>query len=168
MNWEALGAIGELIGALAVVTTLIFLILQLRQNTKALASQNTRNSLDSQTAILTSTMTSEIADILKRAYTDKGDLSDLELQIIDTYVYGYMSILHQDYLEYKEGLHSASWWRFRENGIRRLFWSETPRKIFAIYTHEDFDAGFMKLVEKLLSENPPKSYYHGVMRKDPP
>ena len=36
MNWEALGAIGELIGALAVVITLGFLIAQLRLNTRAL------------------------------------------------------------------------------------------------------------------------------------
>ena len=35
MNWEAIGAIGEIVGALAVVFTLIFLTLQLRQNTRS-------------------------------------------------------------------------------------------------------------------------------------
>lgn len=35
MNWEALGALGEIVGAAAVVLTLIFLTVQLRQNTKA-------------------------------------------------------------------------------------------------------------------------------------
>ena len=35
MNWEAIGAIGELIGALAVVLTLVYLSIQLRQNTRA-------------------------------------------------------------------------------------------------------------------------------------
>lgn len=34
MNWDAIGAIGELIGAAAVVATLIYLSIQLRQNTK--------------------------------------------------------------------------------------------------------------------------------------
>ena len=33
MNWEAIGAIGEIIGATAVVVTLIYLAVQLRQNT---------------------------------------------------------------------------------------------------------------------------------------
>ena len=32
MNWEAIGAIGELIGAMAVVITLVFLALQVRQS----------------------------------------------------------------------------------------------------------------------------------------
>ena len=33
MNWEAIGAIGEIVGAVAVVFTLIYLTIQLRQNT---------------------------------------------------------------------------------------------------------------------------------------
>ncbi len=35
MNWEAIGAIGEIIGAMAVFLTLVYLALQIRQNTKA-------------------------------------------------------------------------------------------------------------------------------------
>lgn len=35
MNWEALGAVGEIVGALAVVVTLIYLAVQTRQNTEA-------------------------------------------------------------------------------------------------------------------------------------
>ncbi len=33
MNWDAIGAVGELAGALAVLITLIYLAVQLRQNT---------------------------------------------------------------------------------------------------------------------------------------
>jgi len=35
MNWDAVGAIAELIGATAVVLTLVYLSIQLRQNTRA-------------------------------------------------------------------------------------------------------------------------------------
>jgi hypothetical protein len=35
MNWDAIGAVGEIIGAMAVFLTLIYLALQIRQNTKA-------------------------------------------------------------------------------------------------------------------------------------
>jgi len=37
MNWEAIGAIGELIGAAAVVVTLIYLAVQIRQNTRQIS-----------------------------------------------------------------------------------------------------------------------------------
>lgn len=35
MNWEAVGAVGEILGAVAVVITLVYLAMQVRQNTKA-------------------------------------------------------------------------------------------------------------------------------------
>ncbi len=34
MNWEALGAIGEIVGAMGVIATLIYLAIQIRQNTQ--------------------------------------------------------------------------------------------------------------------------------------
>ncbi len=36
MSWEAIGAIAELVGALAVVLTLIYLAIQIRQNTRSM------------------------------------------------------------------------------------------------------------------------------------
>jgi len=36
MNWEAIGAIGEVLGAVAVLVTLVYLAVQIRQNTQAL------------------------------------------------------------------------------------------------------------------------------------
>ncbi len=36
MNWEALGAIGETLGALGVIVTLVYLAIQIRQNTQSM------------------------------------------------------------------------------------------------------------------------------------
>ena len=38
MNWDAIGAVGELLGASAVLVTLIYLAVQIRQNTSAAAT----------------------------------------------------------------------------------------------------------------------------------
>ena len=37
MNWDAFGAIGENVGALAVVLTLVYLSIQVRENTRAVS-----------------------------------------------------------------------------------------------------------------------------------
>ncbi len=47
-NWEAIGAIGELIGALAVVLTLIYLTLQLRRNTQSVHANTHQQILNAQ------------------------------------------------------------------------------------------------------------------------
>ena len=36
MNWEAVGAVGEVLGAIGVIVTLVYLAVQIRQNTRAM------------------------------------------------------------------------------------------------------------------------------------
>ena len=49
MNWEAIGAVAELVAAIAVLPTLLYLAIQLRQNTRSLKSA-TIDSLNSSMA----------------------------------------------------------------------------------------------------------------------
>ena len=44
LNWEAIGAIGEIVGAIAVVATLAYLARETRTNTKAVVSASQRTS----------------------------------------------------------------------------------------------------------------------------
>ena len=46
MRWDAIGAIGESIGAVAVLATLIYLAIQMRQNTQAMKSAGLRSMQD--------------------------------------------------------------------------------------------------------------------------
>jgi hypothetical protein len=64
MSWDAVGAIAELVGAVAVVITLAFLTVQLRQNT-----------LSTRAAITQSVM-SAAAEYLERVASD-ADLSQV-------------------------------------------------------------------------------------------
>ncbi len=86
MNWEALGALGEIIGALAVVLTLVFLAIQVRQNTLAMKESN---RLERAAAIdrhadsigrwrTSLAESSELADIWRKALRDEA-LSDTEI-----------------------------------------------------------------------------------------
>ncbi len=45
MNWEAAGALGEIVGAFAVVISLVYLAIQVRQNTTAIAAQAAHDAL---------------------------------------------------------------------------------------------------------------------------
>lgn len=46
MNWEALGAIGEVVGAIGVIVTLGYLAVQIRQNTASLKSSTLQTMLE--------------------------------------------------------------------------------------------------------------------------
>jgi hypothetical protein len=45
MNWEAISAIGQIVGATAVLITLIYLAIQLRQNTAAVATSTYESTM---------------------------------------------------------------------------------------------------------------------------
>jgi hypothetical protein len=58
MNWEAIGAVGEIVGAAAVVITLVYLAVQLKQNTAAMRSstfQGISSTLAKNMEVLTTT-----------------------------------------------------------------------------------------------------------------
>jgi len=79
MNWEAVGAISQIVGAALVGITLIYLAIQLRQNTSALKS----STFLSISALMGSTMEvwathSDLAPLLIKAQTGLDELSPAE------------------------------------------------------------------------------------------
>ena len=79
MDWEAIGAVGEVLGAAGVIVTLGYLAVQVRQNTRALRAA----SIDSMTHIANDIRTSlfhdpEITLIYTKGLGGVDSLTDLE------------------------------------------------------------------------------------------
>jgi hypothetical protein len=81
MNWEALGAIANLLAAIGVIATLIYLSVQIRQNNNQLRGAATIAVYDYQRAI-TDTLTEdqELYKIALRGNEDLDSLTDWERQ----------------------------------------------------------------------------------------
>ena len=75
MNWEAIGAIGEILGAIAVLVTLVYLAAQIRQNSRFVkaatyhSTSRARNEFNFAVA-----MTPELSALLVRARDDSTSL----------------------------------------------------------------------------------------------
>ena len=66
MGWDAIGAIGEIVGAFAVVATLGYLAVQIRQNTKVSRAQMSKDLfLASRSALLEIAGNSELATLMR-------------------------------------------------------------------------------------------------------
>jgi hypothetical protein len=64
MNWEAIGAVGEILGALGVVVTLVYLARQIRQNTRVSRADMTKDLyLASRSAILDLASNDRLAEL---------------------------------------------------------------------------------------------------------
>lgn len=71
MNWDAIGAISELIGAAGVIITLIYLAIQIRNNTRAVRLDTAHNIME-EIRDLYSLMAEhgDLANLINRAATD--------------------------------------------------------------------------------------------------
>ena len=104
MNWDAIGAVGEIIGAIGVILTLFYLAFQIRQNTKAVKGQTIGTVTQNVLTELMPFVGSNLAETWLKALDDPSQLSKIELANLDS---GWS-------LPFKLGrtnLHSTSWGR---------------------------------------------------------
>ncbi len=77
MNWDAIGAIGELMGATAVVVTLLYLVKQIRQNTESTEAVGLQTWQSNSTAHwLALAENRELGRAVATSAYDSRDLSD--------------------------------------------------------------------------------------------
>ena len=136
MNWEALGAIGEIVGAVAVVITIGYLAVQIRQNTRTLRL-STHHMIGSRSTDLNRTM-ADSADLAR--ITMIGDQNPDGLSPEDRrrwMAWNLVRFRHYEDLHYQytNGMLDDSYW----NGFRRWhsfnlrqpgilsFWEENKR-----------------------------------------
>lgn len=122
MNWNAIGAIAEVVGAVAVIITLAYLAIQIRQNTRMNASA-LRQSFYDYTArqMLHGTDSAEFSALLAKAGTTDEALSPGErLQISRMFLavfVGYQGA----YFQHKHGALGQSDWKTCR-ALLRSFW----------------------------------------------
>ena len=105
MNWEAIGAIGEVIGAIAVILTLIYLSVQIRQNTRMMEDHfrgvdlSAFNAIDESFSRFRSmlAMNPELADLWKRTREDYEVLSGTERERADALAWEWFVIYQNMY-----------------------------------------------------------------------
>jgi hypothetical protein len=150
MNWNAIGAIGEIVGAIAVVVSLVYLAIQIR-------GQNKESRLAAMHEIAVAYRESNIpfadanlADILTRAHNDTTQLTEAEIVQLIVSVQGVFRVWEEAYYQHLAGrLDEHLWaamlreyasylsapgfdfvWQLRKNGHNdefRLFVDSLPK-----------------------------------------
>ena len=122
MTIQDLGAVGEFIGGIAVLVTLIYLAAQIKQNTNVNASLIRQNFYDAtQRMMLHAVESTEFMELFNRAWTTNDSLSSVE----QTQIWRHMQALFMGYQgffeQYKSGaLPEKDWTLMRK--ILTTFW----------------------------------------------
>ena len=124
MNWEAIGATGEVVGAMAVIFTLVFLAIQIRSNTNAIRANaqydiQTRLS-DISFQIGYSPENSAIWSKILDEKLSETDLSIAELEQVHWVIRGLLVTYIAAFASYQKGMMPEEQWRIDRDFIRRF------------------------------------------------
>jgi len=156
MNWDAISAIGEIVGAVAIVITLIYLAVQIQQNTKINSSAIRQSFYDYTTRqMLQGVESGEFNTLLATAMATDEDLSAGErvqlMRFTQAVFVGYQGA----YFQHRHNAINDDDWKMCRS-LLRSFWL-LPGKALA-RQWDQFKAGgfldddFVKECEKLRAE----------------
>ena len=122
MNIQDLGAIGDLVGGAAVLVTLIYLAVQIKQNTNIHASLIRQNFYDAtQQQILHGVESTEFNELMHRSWSTDEALSNGEQVQIWRHMQGVLMGYQGAFEQYKSGALPAKDWNLARL-ILRSFW----------------------------------------------
>lgn len=139
INISDLGSLGEFIGSIGVISSLIYVSVQIRQNTRSIrASAIQEINTDSQNLLLTLT-NPILAQVMHRMETNKA-LDENEAYIAANWLSAAMRGWENQYYQYKHGLIDKEIYESRLNALAykvartefgRNWWFESGRKIYS-------------------------------------
>jgi hypothetical protein len=104
MNWDAIGAVAELLAAVAVIFSFIYLAGQIRQSTRAQKRSNLREiAEDLNTTMRCAATDPELASLVLKAHTDLSSLDAVERYRFDSFFYAWMSSFERALLDARDG-----------------------------------------------------------------
>jgi len=105
MNWDAIGAVGEIFGALAVVVTLLYLGRQLRQESLATTGETMSSWLsDYNVLILELLRDAEVSKIIRQGLTDFGSLDSNDQMRFHIWMIAHLLNAQNLYLQRQDGV----------------------------------------------------------------
>lgn len=124
MNWEAIGAIGEVVGAMAVIFTLVFLAIQIRSNTNAIRA-NAQYDIQTRLSDISFQIgySSENSAIWSKILDEKlteTDLTTAELEQAHWIIRGLLVTYIAAFASYQKGMMPEEQWRIDRDFIRRF------------------------------------------------
>jgi hypothetical protein len=154
MNWEAIGAIGEVVGAAGIIFTLVYLALQIRQNSQDVRSATRQSISTAQSQVGLQIATDPVlrAAAARWLAGEKESDDPEDLLVDDVFIRSNMRQFENQYYQHQEGTFSDEMWpgyvesmyRTMRNPIFHRWW-ENNRKLYS--------GGFTLFVDEQVSKS---------------
>ena len=130
VNWEAIGAVGEIIGAFAVVLSLLYLAIQIRSQNRESRIASVHELNESFRSATTSFQNPNLADVFARAKDDFESLPETERLQFISMVQGIMRVWEDAFHQHQQKRLNDTQWQamVRIGKISRVFGTTDTRR----------------------------------------
>jgi len=154
MNWEAIGAVGEILGALAVVISLIYLSVQIKQSNNLSKSNTRRDMVRSDQSQLYKII--DFPDIYDSFY--KEDITRAEKVRLHEWLVANMRNREFDWFQRKNGLIDVEVFESYRKITQIVLAPPRARRWWNVH-RASFDPDFATDVDELLTEKPAADHF---------
>lgn len=160
MNWDAIGAFGEIVGAAAVVVSLLYLATQMRRNANEVKAANRSAMAGHNTqTLLTVASDPELASIFRRGQANPSLLDDDEAFRFDLLLYAIFDHWETFHSHWKLGALSTDDWEKWETIIGFYMAQEGAQRFWENFSH-NYSSSFREYVDNVERKE------HNVWRTD--
>lgn len=154
MDWEALGAVADLISALGVIASLFYVAHQIRRNSTALeAATNQAISDSAQNRLLALAQSPDLAEAWAKAVSSQDELSRRERAQVEFFVRATFRGIENAYVQHRQGLISQESWHGQEQLLRNFL--RIPHlKRWWPGDRRQYEHTFAEYIDGIVSEEP--------------
>ncbi|MDX1403333.1 MAG: hypothetical protein R3192_02285 [Woeseiaceae bacterium] len=162
MNWEAIAAIGEMLGAVGVILTLGYLAHQIRQNTQQLA-QNERTAIAAAVNVSTTSYrenrryiytSADVSEIMRKGMNDPQSLSENDRYRFRLVLSNLVDALWDIYSQtLKTGYSPETWEMLGVKVVERALSTKGGRWFWGNFG-DDYGGDFRAEIDRILEASP--------------
>ncbi len=150
MNWTKASAVAEILSSVAILITLLYLVIEIGQNTEALEASSRQAALEGDVQHLYQGVATPE---LWQAYV-KPNLTEVEKIRLSGYLFAFLRMRERDWLQYRLGALDEATWLTYQTGMLGTLHYEQVNKWWNNYGSSVFDPTFREHVDNLLEGMP--------------
>ena len=152
MTLEDFGNIGEIVGAIATLGTLLYLAVQVRANTRVMRAEARRSDIIAEAGVYGSIVeNADVAELFQRGLADPKSLDTQERIRFAFLLAPFLAVAQLEFLDYKDGLRDSA--LFERNLSSRLRFLRAPGgREYWDQQRESYDPGFEARVDEWLAD----------------
>ena len=148
MNWDAIGAIGEIVGALAVVVSLVYLAIQIKAQNNESKAATVQHALDGYASAISRLQDPDLAEIWIAGIEDFDSLSDAQRLRFTMYLTAALRMVENAYYQWQNQRLDDETWRALSAIVKDVKSTYAFSEIFEERRHQ-FRIEFAEYVDQL-------------------